>query len=690
MANFEEAAAVDPVFSDKGLSDIERGLGIKVFSDITDEIIKAYDNASKDAVPTGLIYGRIQSGKTRTMILTTAMAIDRKFKVILVLTSNNNDLVQQTYDDFKKGLPGVKVISKAELNDMDGEVELLKNTLRRDENSVVIVCSKGQNILDKVITFLKAINAHELASLIFDDEGDQATLDTNIGRRSRTGNDIAPSKIFSLIHSEELRSLRMALKKTIFVSVTGTPQALFLQNLDSASRPTFIKIIQPGKGYVGGDVFFSTPNPGSNRYISIVDEDEMITLQEENDEIPEGLIAAIDFFVMSATIAGLEKGWDVYNMLAHPSLNRFDHGLVKQKIISYINNLLDILADPSHTGHSTKLAALRRVYDEVNGRSTKKPEYTFEQSIDTIKRTLPQRQVFVLNSDRRGPAQSPSRSYNFLIGGNSVGRGIAIKNLLVTYYTRSPRTARMDTMHQHARMFGYRQKTLQFTKLYLPITLYARFYWIYKSDSEMRDFILKYGDKLNLIIVPTNRSEGLRPTRSNVIDMSSVDIIIPGSQVHPGRPIFEPPQANVIRKRTQKLLFELFPGYKDPDAGRAGIEITTNQAIKLITTIKSHPLASRGDRLFCDYLRSLEQNYGPKVLLRYREAPKRTNPSGGGALPNGIISGAEQDTARKKSMPTLWVFLVGNKTKSEWAGVEFIYPTLISPNQEQSLYGNIS
>jgi hypothetical protein len=688
MANFDEAAAVDPVFSDKKLSKLDRVAEVKVFSDITDQIIEAYD-AAGDTVPTGLVYGRIQSGKTRTMILTTAMAIDRKFKVILVLTSNNNDLVHQTYDDFKNGLPGVKVISKAELNDMDGEVELLKTNLQRDNNSVVIVCSKGSSILDKVITFLKAIGAQDLPSLIFDDEGDQATLDTNVGRRTRTGEEVEPSKIFSLIHSEELRSLRMALGKTIFVSVTGTPQALFLQNVDSDSRPAFIKIIQPGKGYVGGDIFFNSPNPGSNRYISIVDEEEFTTLQEQSDEVPEGLGAAIDFFVVSATIAGLEKGWNEYNMLAHPSLNRFDHNLVKQKIISYVNNLLDIINDTDHAEYASKLAVLRAVYDEVTKRSTKKPEKTFDEVIDAIKRTLPQRQVFVQNSDRRGPAQSPSRSYNFIIGGNSVGRGIAIRNLLVTYYTRSPRTARMDTMHQHARMFGYRQKTLQFTKVFLPTTLYTRFYWIHRSDSEMRDFILEYGDKSNSIIVPTNRSEGLRPTRNNVIDMGNVDIILPGSQVHPGRPIFEPPQAITIRKRTEKLLAGLLPGYKDADTGRAGIEITTDQALQLVSTIKSHPLAPRSDKLVADYLRSLERSYGAKVMLRFREAANRAN-NNGGVLPNGIIGGADQDAARGASMPTLWVYLVGGKTKAQWAGVEFIYPTLVSPEQEQSLYGNIS
>lgn len=690
MANFDEAMTVDPVFSDKSLKKSERDDEASKFSTITDQVIDAFDNAG-DTIPTGLLYGRIQSGKTRTMILTSAMAIDRKFKVILVLTTDNNDLVQQTYDDFKRGLPGVKVISKAELNDMDGEVELLKSTLPNDGNSVVIVCSKGPSILGKVITFLSKIGADQLPALIFDDEGDQATLDTSTGQRARTGTTVESSRIFSLIHSAELASLKQSLPKAIFVSVTGTPQALFLQNKDSDSRPAFIRLIEPGKGYVGGDMFFGTANPASNRYISIVDEDEVTELLDEAEGVPAGLVDAIDFFIVAATLAGLEKGWNAYNMLAHPSLNRFDHTLVKQKITGYVNDLLRILGDPSSTEYATKVKKLKSVYDEVVSRSTKTPAFSMDDVIAAIKRTLPQRQVFVINSDRRGPAQSPSRSYNFLIGGNSVGRGLAIKNLLVTYYTRSPRTARMDTMHQHARMFGYRQKTLQFTKVFLPATLYTRFHWIHVSDSAMRDFIDQHSDNLSSVIVPTNHSQGLRPTRNNVIDLGNVDIILPGSQVHPGRPIFEPPQANTIRKRTEKILSTHFPEYKTPERGRAGVEIGADVALQLINTMRSHPQAARSHKLMNDYVNFLQTNYGAKVWLRYREAPNRSNKNGDGALPNGVIGGPEQDAARALQMPTLWVFLVkGSKANLNWAGVDFVYPTLIAPNQEQSLYGNIS
>ena len=55
---------------------------------------------SQYARPTGLVYGRIQSGKTRAMIADTAMAFDNGFRISVVMTSNINDLVAQTHVDF--------------------------------------------------------------------------------------------------------------------------------------------------------------------------------------------------------------------------------------------------------------------------------------------------------------------------------------------------------------------------------------------------------------------------------------------------------------------------------------------------------------------------------------------------------------------------------------------------------------
>src|SRR5215208_604652 len=50
--------------------------------------------------PTGLLYGRVQSGKTVAMITFSAAAIDNGFRVVVVLTSDFVKLVEQTADRF--------------------------------------------------------------------------------------------------------------------------------------------------------------------------------------------------------------------------------------------------------------------------------------------------------------------------------------------------------------------------------------------------------------------------------------------------------------------------------------------------------------------------------------------------------------------------------------------------------------
>src|SRR4051812_37391070 len=92
-----------------GLSDEQEAAARRNASDIMGAIIAAYGvaadgNLDANRIPndpiTGLVYGRIQSGKTRAMIASTAMAFDNGFRISVVMTSNINDLVRQTHLDF--------------------------------------------------------------------------------------------------------------------------------------------------------------------------------------------------------------------------------------------------------------------------------------------------------------------------------------------------------------------------------------------------------------------------------------------------------------------------------------------------------------------------------------------------------------------------------------------------------------
>jgi hypothetical protein len=212
-----------------------------------------------NAPVTGLVYGRIQSGKTRAMIASTAMAFDNGFRISVVMTSNINDLVTQTHGDFSLGLPGLMMFTKD--NDLDPVVANARLHLERGNGHLLLVCSKGATSLRNISAFLRAIGAQRFPTILFDDEGDQASLDTNTRRRSRSpAVAVAPSAINSIIQSR----LRIAVPRHVYVSVTGTPQAVLLQSADSSHRPSFIVMLPPGSTYTGGDAFFDTEEPEDN------------------------------------------------------------------------------------------------------------------------------------------------------------------------------------------------------------------------------------------------------------------------------------------------------------------------------------------------------------------------------------------------------------------------------------------
>src|SRR5882762_1628958 len=113
---------------------------------IVSAIIKASGKKKRNArgkkvsARTGLIYGRIQSGKTRAMITGSALAFDNDIQVVVVITSNNNRLVGQTHQDFQNGLAGnVRVYSKSHFKQEIGQA---KQILASGQGGIVLICSK--------------------------------------------------------------------------------------------------------------------------------------------------------------------------------------------------------------------------------------------------------------------------------------------------------------------------------------------------------------------------------------------------------------------------------------------------------------------------------------------------------------------------------------------------------------------
>ena len=640
-----------------------------------------------EPVSTGLVYGRIQSGKTRAMITSSALAFDNKFQAVVVITSNNNRLVEQTRQDFANGLPGgIRVYSKTHFK---REVEQAKQILKSGIGGIVIVCSKGATRLHQAIEFLRKIEASEYPAIIFDDEGDQATLDTNNLKRSKKNPLIAPSKIHQLIHDPAIDSLRKALPRHVFVSVTGTPSGIVLQNIDNKSRPSFIELLRPGKDYVGGETFFSEPNPSKNKLVSLIDGNERIELLDgDTAELPNGLKNSIRFFLLSSAAAGEKFGWPDdgkdkgYKLLCHPSVKTKDQEKVANLVTKYLGDLAGAFTSKTHHLYND----METSYDSLKKQTKSVP--SLDTLLQIISRNFNSREILLINKNTTGDELTYSKYFNFLIGGNTLGRGLAIKNLLVTYYIREAKIAQMDTMYQHARMFGYRKKTLPYTRVFLPPQLHERFRQIYISDEELRKFIEK--NKGSLESFPVRIAKDIRATRRCVLDARKVDILVPGTQIYPNYPFFKSPEADDVFTKVIGKLSSLFPEYTDRNKGREGKKISTEEAKKLISMIKTGGTNVWNDKKIPAILSYLSQEFKNGIMLKFRKANRA--PGENGLLAQGVLAGTDVAAVVAGNKPVLWIFQVEftGKKPAGWNGNPFIYPTLVLPEKAQLIVFNKS
>jgi hypothetical protein len=132
------------------------------------------------------------------------------------------------------------------------------------------------------------------------------------------------------------------------------------------------------------------------------------------------------------------------------------------------------------------------------------------------------------------------------VGGNKLGRGVTIKNLLVSYYGRHPRTPQADTVLQHARMYGYRRKDIGLLRLWLPPELHQVFRAINGMERSLRKLIAeKPGEEFRGVYLE-NR---LQATRRNVLVPGAIGVYTGGGTYNPAQVLRD----NAGAKHTAKL-----------------------------------------------------------------------------------------------------------------------------------------
>lgn len=436
----------------------------------------------------GLLLGNVQSGKTGQMLGIMCKATDLGFPVFVLLTTDNVVLQQQTLDRVKADLEGYCICGENDAR-IFADNSLMQPT--------IVVLKKNARILKLWANIFSSTGFMKGNPLfIIDDEADAASLNTLVNRNRQSS------------INKYLDSIRNGAASSLYLQVTGTPQAIFLQTKESGWHPLFTHYFKPGKAYLGGDFFF--PKTGKPDCVTFADS----LTTPERDVVIRHLLVSAQLFA---------SGGAVSNCLIHPSVRQATH----QKFASNIKAELDWCKTNMNGNFS---AELKKQYMRLN--PAKSEKVSFKEIMAVIEKILTndEAKIIVMNGKTEVESDEYSVSCNFVIGGNTLGRGVTFPSLQTLYYTRTAKKPQADTMWQHSRMFGY-DRDPGMMMVYIDERLYKLFADINATNNAIISQVEQGLDEIKIYY-----PEGLNPTRKNVLDTDHVEAISGGTNYYPFYP----------------------------------------------------------------------------------------------------------------------------------------------------------
>lgn len=467
---------------------------------------------------TGIVIGKVQSGKTSNFISVLALAFDNGYDIAVVLGGNTLDLLKQNASRIEKAFK-VDAESLTILKTNDNRT--LINSARIKEfvengRKTIIVGLKHHKHINKIAEIFENEYLAGKSVLIIDDEGDQATLNTKAYLNSMSST------------YESVLNLKSNLKSHCFLSITATPQAnILIKTFDNLS-PDFGELVYPGDGYCGLQEFHGED---SDKYVYEIPNNEDNLL--DGIGVPLSVFYAMAMFFVGNAIRRSRGDTGNHAMLIHPSQKKFDHQIVVNKIQGILDDwkakAKTKLAGRNDISYSTLKKWLVKAFnsfvsDGVLCVSFDELEMTI---LDVIKKCSP---VLICNSDENASENSKLYKTNILVGGNLVERGITIKGLAITYITRRAKgKTNVDNTEQRARWFGYKANYLDVCRVFTTKDIKEDFSSILEHDDDIwasieraRDRGIAFKDMPRIFKLA--RSAFLQLTRKNVARTSQYEL----------------------------------------------------------------------------------------------------------------------------------------------------------------------
>lgn len=467
-----------------------------------------------------MLLGKIQSGKTRAYTGVIALAFDNGFDMVFILSKNSKALINQTVSRMKKEFK--EFISSYEVVVSD----IMKSNTRISgyqlEQKNIIIAKKEKNNINRLIDFINEYSISEKKKcLIIDDEADT----TGIGYSKVKGEDEYTLRMVS----SKVNEMRGTLDGCVFVEVTATPYALYLQpEFEECEeihpiKPLNTVLVPWGKDYIGGDYYFieskDISHPASMLFEPVgMKEHEIVSDQKQKgkkskiedkrvfrvdeilineDKLPVFKKGIINFLVGVIVLKHKEARNTHYAYVIHTATQKGSH--------FNLQNITDVFLEKIQNRGKTEETIVEKMllqsYENIKksviayGMEMPTYEYVKEQFYYVIDKGY--YSVDVVNSDNDVDALLDEESgelrlptpFSIFVGGQVLDRGVTIPNMIGFYYGRNPKTMQQDTVLQHSRMFGYRKHLLPVTRFYTTERIHSNMEKITEIDIALREDI---------------------------------------------------------------------------------------------------------------------------------------------------------------------------------------------------------
>ncbi|MFC0522898.1 Z1 domain-containing protein [Pontibacillus salicampi] len=674
----------------------------------------------------GMLLGNIQSGKTRAFIGVMSLAFDNGYDIAIILTKGTKALAHQTYQRLKKEFYTFQEQDELQVYDIMHLPDFLV-AYELNQKLIFVVKKQKQNLERLYETLFEEYPAlGKRKTLIIDDEADYASIGFEKTNRETT-------EIRTI--AGQLDNIRNCLMDTSLLQVTATPYSLYLQpeNLQvhehkrfQPIRPAFTSLVPIPDQYVGGDFYFKESDEeyslASYVYEPILS-DELVILKKEDrrrfkvehaltSHKVQSLRRAIVQFIVGTSIrrrqqrrqGEIEKK---YSFIMHTQINKATHEWQRYVVESMVSSLQyaaqyepDLITPILEETYHSICCSLEKTFarDDIP---------SFQQVHVDVLRALSAEYLLVttVNSEKQVEQLLNEQGelrlrtpMTIFIGGQILDRGITVQNLVGFYYGRNPKTFQQDTVLQHSRMYGYRDRgDLAITRFYTTPAIYETMKQINEMDSALRSAFESGGHKGGIVFIQKDAQDRIIPCSPNKLLLSKTTTLKPSKRMLPVG--FQTGYKTYIQKHI-KAIDSIVEGISE----KTPVLLPVEKAVAIIKRIADTIYMEEGytwnaDAMIAAMKYLSYQSSDPAssgyvwIIVRRNRTISRYDQNGRfiSAPDTPGTGGGEAHIAREKAITVPALILLKQKGEKEkgWMDAPFWWPVLMTPQEtEPAIFAN--